>query len=131
MTRLKVAIAGGGLISQVEHIPNILFLRDQFELIAVADPSGTIRNHITNQFGVPTVETVESLWALRPDALIIGAPDLYHQEIAIKALQRGIHVLCEKPLALSVSAIDELINERNASLTYFAGWIYEAVGSKL
>ncbi len=115
MTRLKIVVAGGGLISQVEHIPNLIFLADQFELIGVADPSAATRAHITRQFGIPTFATVAELWDLRPDAVVIGAPDSYHQQIAIDALERGIHVFCEKPLALSVADIDELIRAREAS----------------
>ena len=39
MRRVRIAVAGAGLIAQVEHIPNLLFLRDRFDLVAVADPS--------------------------------------------------------------------------------------------
>ncbi|MGE0004643.1 MAG: Gfo/Idh/MocA family protein [Parvibaculaceae bacterium] len=115
MTKVKIVIAGGGLISQVEHVPNLLFLRDKFELVAVADPSPTIREHITRQFGVRAVESVDELWACEAAAIVIGAPDSYHHQIAAEALGRGLHVLCEKPVALSVAAIDDLIARRDAA----------------
>ena len=41
--RLRVGVVGAGMIAQVEHIPNLMFLRDRFELVAVADPSAQVR----------------------------------------------------------------------------------------
>jgi len=115
MSRLKVVVAGGGLIAQVEHIPNLLFLRDRFELLAVADPSPATRDHIERRFGVRTVATVDELWSLGASAAVVAAPDAYHHGITAEALDRGLDVLCEKPLALSVEAIDDLIGRRDKS----------------
>jgi predicted dehydrogenase len=115
MTRLKTVVAGGGLISQVEHIPNLLFLRDKFDLIGVADPSQAARAHIAHRYGIRVFATVDDLWGLEPDAIIIGAPDSYHYDITAEALKRGLHVLCEKPLALSADAIDDLIRRRDSA----------------
>jgi predicted dehydrogenase len=115
MSRLKVIVAGGGLIAQVEHIPNLLFLRDRFELLAVADPSPATRDYIVRRHGVATVATVDELWSLGASAMVVAAPDAYHHQITADALDRGLHVLCEKPLALSVEAIDDLIRRRDQS----------------
>ena len=114
MTKLKVVVAGGGLIAQVEHIPNLLFLRDKFELLAVADPSPATREHIARQFGIRTVASTDELWSLGAAAMIVAAPDAYHHQLTAEALGRGLHVLCEKPLALSVVEIDQLIRRRDA-----------------
>jgi predicted dehydrogenase len=115
MSRLKVVVAGGGLIAQVEHIPNLLFLRHRFELLAVADPSPATRDHIARQHGIRTVAAIDELWSLGASALVVAAPDAYHHRITAEALDRGLDVLCEKPLALSVEAIDDLIRRRDAA----------------
>ena len=115
MSKIRIVVAGGGLISQVEHIPNLLSLNDRFELMAVADPSRMVRTHLADTFGVKAVEHVEELWPMSPEAIVIGTPDAYHHEIAAEALTRGIHVLCEKPLALSTREIDDLIMKRDAA----------------
>jgi predicted dehydrogenase len=115
MRRVKIAVVGAGLISQVEHIPNLIFLKDRFDLIAVADPSPATRAHITERYGISAFPSLEEIFSLKPDAIIVGAPDAYHSEIVGEALDRRIHVFCEKPLALSAIEISELIQKRDAS----------------
>jgi predicted dehydrogenase len=115
MRKLRIAVVGAGLISQTEHIPNLIHLNDYFDLIAVADPSSAAREHTRRRHGVTVCPTVEEIFCLGPDALVIGAPDAYHADIAGEALARNIHVFCEKPLALSVADINKLILMRDSS----------------
>jgi predicted dehydrogenase len=115
MHKVRIAVVGAGLIAQVEHIPNLIFLKDRFDLIAVADPSPATCEHLTNRYGLKTCRTTEELFRLEPDAVVISAPDSYHTDIASEALARQIHVFCEKPLALSAADISELILKRDAS----------------
>ena len=61
MARLKVGIIGGGLITQVEHLPNLLDLPQLFQVAGVADPFAKVRAHIEQRWGVPTFETTEAL----------------------------------------------------------------------
>ncbi len=115
MKRLKIGVAGAGLIAQVEHIPNLLALKDRFEMVGVADPSAATRAHVTRRFGVPVFENYEALLAAKPDAVLIAAPDAYHVEYAKRALAAGAHVFCEKPLGYGSAEIDGLIAARNAA----------------
>ena len=115
MTKLKIAVAGAGLIAQVEHIPNLISLWDRFEIVGVADPSPSGRRLMEQRHGVPTVASFDELLARKPDALVIAAPDSYHAEFAGRALDAGIHVFCEKPLCFSTADIDGLIAKRDAA----------------
>ena len=115
VTKVKIAIAGAGLIAQVEHIPNLISLWDRFEIVGVADPSPSGRRLMEQRHGVPTVASFDELMARKPDALLIAAPDSYHAEFAGRALDAGIHVFCEKPLCFSTADIDGLIARRDAA----------------
>ena len=106
--RLKVGVAGGGLIAQVEYIPNLLALGDRFELVAVSDPSPAVRAGVTARFGVACVLETADLLGMGLDALVIATPDPWHGAIAAAALDAGCHVFCEKPLCYGVAEIDTL-----------------------
>ena len=115
MKRLRIAVAGAGLIAQVEHIPNLKSLRDRFEVVGVADPSPTGRRLIEQRHDLATCASFDELMALKPDAILIAAPDSYHAEFAGRALDAGIHVFCEKPLCFSTADIDGLIAKRDTA----------------
>jgi predicted dehydrogenase len=106
--RLRIGVIGGGLISQVEHIPNLLSLRRQFQLKGVSDPSATVRNGLAARFGVPVVADAAELMELGLDAVVIAAPDPWHGALARTAMEAGLHIFCEKPVCYGAAEIDEL-----------------------
>ncbi|TGQ69810.1 Gfo/Idh/MocA family oxidoreductase [Mesorhizobium sp. M00.F.Ca.ET.186.01.1.1] len=113
MSRIRVGVIGAGMISQVEHIPNLLRLGDLFELVGVADPSRISRQFVTDTHGVPGFETPEQLFDQRLDAVVIGSPDPLHYEQVLTGLARGLHVFCEKPLCYSPAEISDIIAARD------------------
>jgi len=117
MTRLRIGVIGAGMISQVEHIPNLIALRDLFEVVGVADPSRQSRDFVTATHGVAGFETIEALLEAGLDAVVIGSPDPLHQEQAIAALERGLHVFCEKPLCYSPAEIEAIVAARDQAGT--------------
>src|SRR4051812_29040694 len=105
---LKGAIVGFGFISGKGHFPAYQ-KRDDVEIVAVADicparlaaaPRGA-RRYATWQ------ELLEKEQGL--DFIDISTPPNVHAEIALAALARGIHVLCEKPLTPSVREALQLV----------------------
>ena len=108
--RLKIGVVGGGLIAQVEHIPNLLASKDKFALVAVSDPSATVRAGLADRFGVKTVPEAIDLLALELDAVLIAAPDPWHADLAQSAMEAGLHVFCEKPLCFGLAELDVLID---------------------
>lgn len=115
--RLRVGVIGAGMISQIEHIPNLLALGELFHLAGVADPSAISRRFVTDTYGIEGFETPEALMERPLDAVVIGSPDPLHHEQALAALRRGLHVFCEKPLCYSPAEIDEIIAARDVAGT--------------
>jgi predicted dehydrogenase len=107
MKRLRIGVVGAGLIGQVEHIPNLLRMRDRFELVGVADASAKMRAELDRR-GIKPFPDYQSLLECSLDALLIAAPDQYHAEMTLAALAKGVHVFCEKPLCFSVSEAREV-----------------------
>lgn len=98
MPKRRVGIIGCGLITQVEHLPNLLALKDRFEIVGVVDPSAKVRAHLASHRGVPAYATAEELFDAKPDCVVIATPDAFHVELTLEALERGIDVFVEKPL---------------------------------
>jgi len=122
--RLKIGVAGCGLIAQVEHIPNLLALPAMFELIAISDPSQTVRDTLSERFGVPAVADVQALFGMGLDALMICAPDAWHGELVEAGLRNGLHVFCEKPLCYGAAEIDALMAlEQRTGLVVQVGYM--------
>ncbi len=110
MKKLRGAIVGFGKVAAEAHVPG--FSRSPgFEIVAVVDPSEAQRARAREL--LPKVRGYADLAAAiegegKLDFADIAAPPKYHAPSAIAALERNVHVLCEKPLALDWSEIGEL-----------------------
>ncbi len=62
----------------------------------------------------------EMLDAVEPDLLSIAGPFHRHAEISVEAFRRGIHVFCEKPVALTLEELEEVAEARQAAGVHFA-----------
>jgi predicted dehydrogenase len=115
MTRLKVGIIGGGLIAQVEHLPNLLALPELFEVVGIADPSAKVRAHLAGRYGVAAVATADEIFAMVPDAVVVATPDSYHADVIVAALGHGLHVFTEKPICYDVADARRVIAARDTA----------------
>jgi predicted dehydrogenase len=100
--RLRVAVVGGGLISQAVHLPNLRRLTDHFELIAIADASPTVASALAAKYPAVAYTDWRALLAREElDALLVCSPNATHAGVTLAALDRGLHVFVEKPLCIS------------------------------
>jgi len=114
MRRLRAGLVGAGLVGQSEHAFYLWEERERFEFIGVADPSRRVRESLGARYGLTELhDNIEGLLGTRLDAVVIAAPDAYHPAIAVAALDAGLHVMCEKPLALSPSSCDQIAEARD------------------
>ncbi|HEY6461080.1 MAG TPA: Gfo/Idh/MocA family oxidoreductase, partial [Polyangiaceae bacterium] len=111
-----MAVIGAGLIAQAMHLPHLALLRDRFELAVVADPSRSVRERVGDRFGIPTrvASAAEALAQPGLDAVVIAAPNATHARTALDALAAGLHVFCEKPLAITLEDVDAIVAARDA-----------------
>lgn len=111
--RVRVALFGAGLVGQASHAPVLADEPELFDFVAVADPSETVRTAVAKRYRIPhAVASLEDALALGLDAVVIAVPDPAHKSAVLTALAAGVHVFCEKPLAISVAEVDEILAAR-------------------
>ena len=106
MAKTKVAVVGAGAFGK-NHC-RVVHESEQAELTAVVDIEGARAQEIAAQYGAQAFTNVQELAGL-VDAAIVAAPTTAHEEIGVSLIEKGIHVLVEKPIALDLAAATRLI----------------------
>ena len=108
MEQLRLGVIGiGGMGSG--HCASMDKIKEA-RLAAICDIDPEITNAASEKYGVPGFGRAEELIdSGLVDAVIIATPHYFHPPYAVYAFERGIHVLSEKPIAVTVSAADEMI----------------------
>lgn len=102
MSDLRVALVGYGLAGRVFHAPLIAATRGlELTTVVTANPERAARvgrDHPEAQ----AVPDVSALWSQSPpDLVVIATPNVSHPELAMSAVEHGIPVVVDKPLAAS------------------------------
>ena len=107
MSKVKFGIVGCGRIAQrhAEHIENL------GTLVAVCDVIKEKADQMAEKYNAKAYYEIEDMLAAgnEMDVVSIVSPNGLHAEHSIKALNSGFHVLCEKPMAISVNDCGEMI----------------------
>jgi len=108
--RLKLALVGCGAVTEYRHLP-ALTRRDDCEVVALVDRDEGRAKRLSTQFKVPRILiNYRDLLNCSVDAAIIALPNHLHAPASIELLKSGIHVLVEKPMALSVAECDRMLD---------------------
>ena len=107
---LRVALVGAGAIAQLAHLPVLAKSRGT-QLVALCDNDGPTARALADRFGVRDVFTdIEDVLEVNDlDAVIIATPNHLHEPHVLSALRAGVHVLCERPLALTGRGVERIL----------------------
>lgn len=109
MKRFRVAVLGCGDIAVAQHLP-ALVSHPRFEVAVVADPIVDRAEKAGRVFAVPrVVGNASDALAADVDVAVIATPPHITPGLAITALERGLHVLCEKPLGTELAEADAVV----------------------
>src|SRR6476661_1080505 len=110
---LRIGIVGCGRVAEY-HARFIKGLSDA-QMVAVADKNEAAVRQFAAAHQIPVVcGTVEALLSAEIDVLHVITPPAFHYECARAALERGVHVFVEKPVAFTAREVTDLY-ERAAS----------------
>lgn len=98
---LRVAVIGVGSMGK-NHARVYADLSD-VELVAVSDISPELAQSIGEKYSVPGYADYRRMLSVeKPDAVSIVVPTATHEEVALAAMEAGVHLLIEKPIAATV-----------------------------
>ncbi len=94
---LRAAVVGVGMMGQ-NHV-RVYREISGVQLVGVADPDVRLRDNMAQQHHIRAYENYRDLFDVeKPHLVTIAVPTVFHAEVAREAIQRGIHVLIEKPI---------------------------------
>ncbi len=114
MNKVRYAVVGLGSIAQAAVLPAFANTGNS-ELRAILSHDEEKLAKFSRKYGVPLRGGYDDFGLLMKsgeiDAVYIALPNHMHAEFAIRAARAGVHVLCEKPMAVSVRECEKMITE--------------------
>jgi len=129
MTTLRVGIVGSGGIALANHLPGFA-LCPGAKVVALCDSDPATLERAGRQTGIAATFTryQDLLEKADVNAVVIATPNVYHAPVAIAAAERGIHVLCEKPIAMNLDeALRMLHAAEGAGVRHMTAFTYRFV----
>jgi predicted dehydrogenase len=126
--KVRIGLIGAGWWATANHLP-LLAKREDVELVAVCRLGQDLLQTIKDQFGFAfATEDYRELLAQNLDGVVVSSPHYLHHEHARTALERGLHVMCEKPLTLRPEhawGLANLAQAKGRHLLVPYGWHYK------
>ena len=123
---MKVGLAGFGEVAQMHlqayrECPGLA-------VVSVADNEAAKLDRARSEFGIPGYRSLtEMLRAHALDIVCVLTPPASHEALICEAADAGVHVLCEKPMSLTVAACERMIaacQSRGVRLCYGSSYRY-------
>lgn len=121
MKTIGYAVVGTGYFGA--ELARIMKEQEGARVVAVYDPENA--GTVAAELGCDTETDLDRLYSREDvDAVIVASPNYLHKEPVIKAAEHGVHVFCEKPIALSYQDCVEMAEACVAhNVTFMAGHV--------
>ena len=109
--KVRYAVVGLGHIAQVAMLPAFAHARRNSVLAALVSDDPTKRRQLSRTYRVPGYSYDDYEKCLEDvDAVYIALPNSMHADYSIRAARAGVHVLCEKPMAVTADECERMID---------------------
>lgn len=117
--RVRVGIIGCGKIAKV-HAAALSQL-EEAEFVACCDQDAARAQELATAYGVPNVyaDVDALLRSGRVDVVHVCTPHPAHERAVVAAAAAGVHVLCEKPVAITLDEADRMIDAADRAQVVF------------
>jgi predicted dehydrogenase len=115
--KVRVGIIGAGGIARGAHAPAYAAIPDQAKMVAVAEVEEERSKAFAKEFSIPRVYTDYNQMLEKEDLDLVSVcvPPFLHRDATVAALKAGVHVLCEKPMAMNAKEAKEMIAAAKAA----------------
>lgn len=125
--KVKVGIIGSAFQADI-HADSFRLMPEEAEVIAIASPTAGNAAKLAGKYGIPNVYTDYREMLKNPEIemVTIAAPNYLHCQMTIDAANAGKHVVCEKPLSVSLAEADQMIEacKKQGVLLMYAEELY-------
>jgi predicted dehydrogenase len=133
MSRTRIGVIGAGWWATESHIPVLQAMPD-VEVTSICGLERENLRKVQDKFGIShaTQDYKELLSRRDVDGVIVSSPHSLHYQHAVAALEQGLPVTCEKPMALKASEakhLAELVEAKNLPFLIPYGWNYSTLAT--
>jgi predicted dehydrogenase len=125
--RVKVGIIGSKFEADI-HAESFRIMPDEAEVVAVTSPTPGNAKRFAKKHKIPRVFTDYREMLAQPDIemVTIAAPNTLHAQMTVDAARAGKHIVCEKPLCMTLEQADLMIDtcKRQGVLLMYAEELY-------
>ncbi len=123
MDKIRIGIIGCGTVAGYGHIP-AASESDLAELVALSDVNEKRLNELKEKYNVDTYTDYHLLLKRKDiDAVIVATPTFLHHQIVIDSAKNKKHILCEKPISMTLEEADNMIKvTREENVKFMIGF---------
>ncbi len=107
--KLKAGVIGTGHLGR--HHVRILGEMPEAELVGIYDQKPEVAADLARQHDTVSFSSPEELWE-QAEAVVLAVPTFAHAQLGIQTLERGLHLMVEKPMASTLGEADALLAAR-------------------
>jgi predicted dehydrogenase len=111
--KVRWGVIGSGGIARRRTIPEGIMMAAHAELTAVYDIDNQTNESVAKQFGVKAAGSIEELINSGIETVYIATPVIHHCEQVLLCAGAGKHIMCEKPLGMSIGETEKMIDYCN------------------
>ncbi len=124
MEKVRVGLVGTGSMG-LHHLSLIKGI-EEMELVGVCDVNPEQVQKVGRQYNCLAVTDYKELVRKdKIDAVVIATPHYFHPSVAVWAFEQGLHVLCEKPIAVTVGEAEKMIAAYRKSTNLKFGIVFQ------
>ena len=110
-TKVRVGVIGAGGIARGAHLPGYAKIPDEATVVAISDIDESRAQQVADEFGISKVYTDYNEMVTQEDLDLVSVctPPFLHCAASVAALNAGVNVICEKPMAMNAAEGEEMI----------------------